>query len=349
MASNLPQERNHEACLLIRDLDPMVTESLLMELFIQAAPVVKVFIPKDKLTQQHSGRAYVEFQSSSDAEYALKVMKFVRLFNKEIKIKKENKDKVDIGANLFIGNLDADVDERILHDTFSRFGTIIFTPKVMRDENGVSKGFAFINFDSFEASDAAIEAMNSQFLCNKPISVTYARKKDSNERHGSSAERIIAASRNTGYLNQQQQQQQQPSSTSSTSTSTPQQQQQQQQQQSQPLPPPIVTAGGIIHQQQIQQQQQLQQQQQQQLQQQQLQLQQLQQQQQQQHHQHHPHHQQHPIPHPHQHPLPHQLPHQLRPHPHPHHPPPPPFNPMLMQFNPMMMPFGGMPPPPPHK
>lgn len=88
MASNLPQERNHEACLLIRDLDPMVTESLLMELFIQAAPVVKVFIPKDKLTQQHSGRAYVEFQSSSDAEYALKVMKFVRLFNKEIKIKK---------------------------------------------------------------------------------------------------------------------------------------------------------------------------------------------------------------------------------------------------------------------
>ncbi|KAM9986391.1 hypothetical protein ACTFIY_010800 [Dictyostelium cf. discoideum] len=340
MASNLPQERNHEACLLIRDLDPMVTESLLMELFIQAAPVVKVFIPKDKLTQQHSGRAYVEFQSSSDAEYALKVMKFVRLFNKEIKIKKENKDKVDIGANLFIGNLDADVDERILHDTFSRFGTIIFTPKVMRDENGVSKGFAFINFDSFEASDAAIEAMNGQFLCNKPISVTYARKKDSNERHGSSAERIIAASRNTGYLNQQQQQSSSTSSTSTSTISTP--QQQQQSQLPQPPPPPIVTAGGIIHQQQIQQQQ-LQQLQQQQLQQQQqqLQLQQLQLQQQQQQH-HHPHHQ-HPIPHPHQ------LPHQLRPHPHPHHPPPPPFNPMLMQFNPMIMPFGGMPPPPPHK
>ncbi|KAN0025694.1 hypothetical protein ACTFIU_010288 [Dictyostelium citrinum] len=331
MASNLPQERNHEACLLIRDLDPMVTESLLMELFIQAAPVVKVFIPKDKLTQQHSGRAYVEFQSSSDAEYALKVMKFVRLFNKEIKIKKENKDKIDIGANLFIGNLDSDVDERILHDTFSRFGTIIFTPKVMRDENGASKGFAFINFDSFEASDAAIEAMNGQFLCNKPISVTYARKKDSNERHGSSAERIIAASRNTGFLNQQQSQP--PSSSSSTiSTSTSSQQSQL------PQPPPLVTAGGIIQQQQLQHQQQLQ------LPQQHQQQPQHQQQLQQQQQHHHPHH--HPIPPPP--PPPHQLP--LRPHPHHLPPPPPPFNPMLMQFNPMMMPFGGMPPPPPpHK
>ncbi|EGC35876.1 hypothetical protein DICPUDRAFT_151707 [Dictyostelium purpureum] len=202
MASNLPQERNHDACLIVRDLDPMVTESLLMELFIQAAPVVKVFIPKDKLTQQHTGRAYVEFQSSADAEYALKVMKFVRLFNKEIKIKKESTDKIDIGANLFIGNLDTDVDERILFDTFSRFGTILFTPKIMRDENGQSKGFGFISFDSFDASDAAIESLNGQFLCNKPISVSYARKKDSNEKHGSKAERIIAASRSAGGFNQ---------------------------------------------------------------------------------------------------------------------------------------------------
>lgn len=38
----------------------------------------------------------------------------------------------------------------------------------MRDpETGNSKGFAFINFASFEASDMAMEAMNGQFLCNR--------------------------------------------------------------------------------------------------------------------------------------------------------------------------------------
>lgn len=37
----------------------------------------------------------------------------------------------DFGANLFVGNLDADVDEKLLYDTFSAFGNIINnTPKV---------------------------------------------------------------------------------------------------------------------------------------------------------------------------------------------------------------------------
>lgn len=65
----------------------------------------------------------------------------------------------------------------------------------MRDnDTNNSKGFAFINFASFEASDAALEAMNGQFLCNRPITVSYAFKKDSKgERHGSEAERFLAS------------------------------------------------------------------------------------------------------------------------------------------------------------
>ncbi|KYQ96783.1 RNA-binding region RNP-1 domain-containing protein [Tieghemostelium lacteum] len=196
MSSNLPQERNIDACIQVRDLDPMVTEDLVLELMIQAAPVVKIFMPKDKLTGQHSGKAFVEFQSESDAEYVMKIMKFVKLYGKPIKLKKESKDKVDIGANLFIGNLDAEVDERTLYETFLRFGNILFTPKIMRDpQTGVSKGYGFLSYDNFSSSDAAIEAMNGEFLCNKPISVTYARKKDSQEKHGSKAERTIAASK----------------------------------------------------------------------------------------------------------------------------------------------------------
>ena len=56
----------------------------------------------------------------------------------------------------------------------------------MRDpDSGGSKGFAFVNFASFDASDAAIEAMNGQYLCNRQISASYAFKKESKgERHG---------------------------------------------------------------------------------------------------------------------------------------------------------------------
>lgn len=39
---------------------------------------------------------------------------------------------LDVGANIFIGNLDPEVDEKLLYDTFSAFGVILQTPKVSR-------------------------------------------------------------------------------------------------------------------------------------------------------------------------------------------------------------------------
>ena len=41
-----------------------------------------------------------------------------------------NTKNLDIGANLFIGNLDPEIDEKLLYDTFSAFGVILETPKV---------------------------------------------------------------------------------------------------------------------------------------------------------------------------------------------------------------------------
>jgi splicing factor 3B subunit 4 len=38
---------------------------------------------------------------------------------------------LDVGANIFIGNLDPEVDEKLLYDTFSAFGVILQTPKVI--------------------------------------------------------------------------------------------------------------------------------------------------------------------------------------------------------------------------
>lgn len=145
----------------------------------------------------HQGYGFVEFLSEEDADYAIKIMNMIKLYGKPIRVNKASahQKNLDVGANIFIGNLDPEVDEKLLYDTFSAFGVILQTPKIMRDpETGNSKGFAFINFASFEASDAAMDAMNGQYLCNRPITVSYAFKKDSKgERHGSAAERLLAA------------------------------------------------------------------------------------------------------------------------------------------------------------
>lgn len=63
-----------------------------------------------------------------------------------------------------------------------------------RDDSNLSKGYGFVSFSNFEASDEAIANMNGQYLMNKEISVQYAYKKDGKgERHGDEAERMLAA------------------------------------------------------------------------------------------------------------------------------------------------------------
>lgn len=59
-------------------------------------------------------------------------MNMVKLYGKPVRMNKATQDKktLDIGANLFIGNLSPEVDEKMLYDTFSAFGGIVSTPKV---------------------------------------------------------------------------------------------------------------------------------------------------------------------------------------------------------------------------
>ncbi|SNX86948.1 related to spliceosome-associated protein SAP-49 [Melanopsichium pennsylvanicum] len=191
-------DRNQDASCYIGNIDDRATDAIVWELMIQAGPLVNLHLPKDRITQSHQGYAFAEFQTEQDADYACKVMNGLKLYGKPIRVNKASNDRkqIDIGANLFVGSLDPAVDERLLYETFSAFGSVIGLPKVARDPaSGEPKGFAFVSFDSFEAADAAIEAMNGQFLLNKNISVDYAIKKDSKngERHGTAAERLLAA------------------------------------------------------------------------------------------------------------------------------------------------------------
>ncbi|CAJ2508030.1 Uu.00g092160.m01.CDS01 [Anthostomella pinea] len=190
-------EQDKEATVYVGNIDERATDALIWELMVQAGPVVNVHLPKDRVSQSHQGFGFVEFNGEVDADYAAKIMNGIRLYGKALRVNKASADKqkpLEIGAELFIGNLDPMVDEKILYDTFSRFGTLIAPPKVARDDNGLSKGYGFVSYSSFEASDDAINNMNGQFLMNKDVSVQYAYKKDGKgERHGDEAERMLAA------------------------------------------------------------------------------------------------------------------------------------------------------------
>lgn len=126
-----------DATIYVGGLDDKVTESLLWELFVQGGPVVNVHMPKDRVTQMHQGYGFVEFLSEDDADYAIKIMNMIKLYGKPIRVNKASahQKNLDVGANIFIGNLDPEVDEKLLYDTFSAFGVILQTPKVYSNCN----------------------------------------------------------------------------------------------------------------------------------------------------------------------------------------------------------------------
>ena len=128
---------------------------------------VNVYLPKDRVTNQHQGYGFVEYQGEEDADYvrpnllwptcscmmqvtcvytlhlmpswalaeqfldqliwhktygrmlgtqAMKILNMIKLYGKPIRVNKASSDKktLEVGANLFIGNLDPEVDEKVL-------------------------------------------------------------------------------------------------------------------------------------------------------------------------------------------------------------------------------------------
>lgn len=85
------------------------------------------------------------------------------------------------GVNLYVKNLDDTIDDEMLREEFSQFGTIT-SAKVM-SEGGRSKGFGFVCFSSREEATKAVTEMNGRIVVSKPLYVALAQRKDERKAH----------------------------------------------------------------------------------------------------------------------------------------------------------------------
>jgi len=146
---------------------------MLFEIFNMIGPVTSIRVCRDAVTRRSLGYAYVNYLNAADGERALEQLNYSLIKGRACRIMWSQRDpalrKTGQG-NIFIKNLDETIDNKALHDTFVAFGNVL-SCKVATDEQGRSKGYGFVHYETGEAAENAIKSVNGMLLNDKKVYV----------------------------------------------------------------------------------------------------------------------------------------------------------------------------------
>ncbi|KAG5556748.1 hypothetical protein RHGRI_007124 [Rhododendron griersonianum] len=169
------------ASLYIGDLHPDVTDGPVFEHFSEFKSLASVRVCRDSSTGRSLCYGYVNYISPLDAIRAIEVKNHSMLNGKVIRVMWSHRDpdarKSGIG-NLFVKNLGESIDNTKLQEIFQNFGNILSSKVVMSDD-GKSKGYGFVQFESEDSANAAIEKLNGSSVGGKQMFVgKFVKKSD---------------------------------------------------------------------------------------------------------------------------------------------------------------------------
>jgi polyadenylate-binding protein len=193
----LMQKGNSWSNVYVKDLDTAITESQLTEFFEKHGKTTSVAIMRgpDGVSK---GFGFVCFEKHDEAAKAVEALHNTVLGTKKIwcgpaqkKSEREQELKTKFrvlkleqmtkysGINLYIKNLEDEVNEERLKKEFSAFGNIK-SARIMIDDKVNSKGFGFVCYTTPEEAQRAISEMNSRILqgCTKPLYVALHEPKE---------------------------------------------------------------------------------------------------------------------------------------------------------------------------
>ena len=80
-----------------------------------------------------------------------------------------------MGNKLYVGNLPFSATEQELTDHFASVGSVTSVKIISDRDTGRSKGFAFVEYETDEDAQAAIERFNGQEFSGRALTVNEAR------------------------------------------------------------------------------------------------------------------------------------------------------------------------------
>ena len=89
-----------------------------------------------------------------------------------------------MGKKLYVGNLPYSVADGDLERLFAAHGTVRSAQVIMDRDTGRSKGFGFVEMDSDDQAEAAINALNGKEVDGRTLTVNEARPRPEGGRGG---------------------------------------------------------------------------------------------------------------------------------------------------------------------
>ncbi|ELU11974.1 hypothetical protein CAPTEDRAFT_144233 [Capitella teleta] len=165
--------------MFVGQIPRSMDESDLRKMFEEFGPVFQLNVLRDKVTGQSKGCCFVTFytrKSALEAQNQLHNIKTMAGMQHPIQMKPADCEKRNEERKLFVGMLSKKCNENEVRMMFAPFGTIEECT-VLREQNGQSRGCAFVTYASKQCAQNAIKGMHhSQTMegCRFPLVVRFA-------------------------------------------------------------------------------------------------------------------------------------------------------------------------------
>ncbi|XP_057963668.1 polyadenylate-binding protein 8-like [Malania oleifera] len=172
--------------IFIKNLDKAIDNKALHDTFSTFGNILSCKVATDS-SGQSKGYGFVQFDNEESAQQAIEKLNGMLLNDKQVFVgpfvrKQERETAVSRTKfnNVFVKNLSESTTEEDLQKIFGEFGTIT-SVVVMRDADGKSKCFGFVNFEDVDDAARSVEALNGQKFDDKEWFVGKAQKKSERE------------------------------------------------------------------------------------------------------------------------------------------------------------------------
>ncbi|KAH6782228.1 binding protein 2 [Perilla frutescens var. hirtella] len=178
--------KSGSANIFIKNLDKTIDNKALHDTFSSFGNILSCKIATD-INGMSKGYGFVQFENEESAQNAIDKLNGMLMNDKQVFVgpflRKQERDttsnKVKFN-NVFVKNLAESTTDDDLKNTFGEYGTIT-SAVVMRDADGKSRCFGFVNFEDADDAAKAVEALNGKKIDEKEWYVGKAQKKTERE------------------------------------------------------------------------------------------------------------------------------------------------------------------------